>query len=461
MAASEVGMLSLDELAERVESDTLDTVLVAFPDLYGRLVGKRLDARFFLEKVATSGTHACNYLLTVDMEMEPVSGYRFANWDQGYGDFLLVPDLSSLRVASWLERSAVVICDVVDENSGNLVSVAPRSLLRRQAERAAAMGYQALAGSELEYYVLDTSYQDAQRRGYLGLAASGDYIEDYQFLPGTREESLHGEARRQLKRSGIPVEGTKGEWGLGQHEINVRYTDILAMADRHALLKMCYKDLAGKLGKSVTFMAKYAEEQAGSSCHLHLSLWNEDGANAFHGDQAMGSARCSEAFGWFLGGWISRVPDFMPFYAPTVNAYKRFRAGSWAPTRLAWSVDNRTASFRVVGYEKSLRIECRLAGADVNPYLLMAASLASGLDGIAQRMEPPPLFEGDAYAAEDVASLPSNLSQAVEQFENSMFVRETLGDEVVEHYAHFYRTEEAAFQQSVTDWERRRYFERI
>jgi glutamine synthetase len=458
--ANVIGMLTLDELAAHVRKSEIDTVLVVFTDLYGRFMGKRYDADFFLEAAAKHGAHGCNYLLTVDMEMEPVPGYKYANWEKGYGDFHLVPDLETLRVASWLDKTAMIICDVEDENSHRLAAVAPRSILRRQIERATGLGYTAMAGSELEYYIFEDSYKIANSKGYAGLAPMGWYLEDYHALQGTREEIFTAEARRHLKRSGVPVETSKGEWGLGQHEINIRYADVLTMADRHVVFKQCLKEIADRLGLSVTFMAKYAHDQAGSSCHLHLSLWHED-QNAFAGEIQSGPVRGSEVFRWFLGGWIAHAPEFMAFYASNVNSYKRFRAASWAPTRLAWSYDNRTAGFRVVGKEKSLRIECRIPGADCNPYLAYAAALASGLDGIENKIEPPDIFEGDVYAAQEVPHVPHSLREATDIFSNSAFVKKTLGEEVVEHYTHFFRVEQQAFDNVITDWERKRYFERI
>jgi len=454
------GMLSLEQLQQLVSSEAIETVLVVFTDHYGRFMGKRFDGDYFLEEVASHGTHGCDYLLTTDMEMEPVPGYRFASWEKGYGDFHLVPDLSTLRVANWLDKTAMVLCDVEDERAHELVPVAPRSILHRQVERAAEMGYEAMAGSELEYFVFLDSYRQAAGKGYNRLEPVGWYIEDYHVLQGTREEVLHAVVRRHLKRSGVPVEGSKGEWGLGQHEMNVRYADVLTMADRHCVFKQCMKEVADQLGLSVTFMAKYAADGAGSSCHLHLSLW-QDGYNTFPGDNVVGPVHCSYAFRWFLGGWIAHVPELMVFYAPAINSYKRYQAGSWAPTRLAWSFDNRTAGFRVVGGGASLRIECRIPGADCNPYLAYAAALASGLDGIANQIEPPPIFEGDVYAAQEVPHVPRTLREATDLFERSEFVRQALGTAVVEHYGHFYRTEQEAYDRAVTDWERKRYFERV
>lgn len=454
------GMLTVDELAQQVESGAIDTVVVAFTDLYGRFMGKRFDAEFFVEDIHTQGTHGCDYLLTVDMEMEPVPGYDYANWELGYGDFHLVPDLSTLRVASWLERSALVICDVEDEKSHNLVPYAPRSLLRRQIERADAQGFGTKAASELEYFLFTDSYKAAAAQGYRTLDPAGWYIEDYHILQGTREEAFNGAVRRHLKASGIPIENSKGEWGLGQHELNVRYADVLTMADRHAIYKQCLKEVAEQLGVSVTFMAKYAADQAGSSSHVHLSLWQGE-QNAFAGNEHFGPVQCSATFRWFLGGWLHHLPELMVFYAPTINSYKRYQTGSWAPTRIAWSHDNRTAGFRVVGHDRSLRIESRVPGADCNPYLIYAAALASGLDGIANQIEPPPVFTGDIYAAQHLPHVPKTLRHATDLFANSDFAKRAFGADVVEHYTHFFEVEQAAFDKAVTDWERKRYFERI
>lgn len=452
--------MKIDELARAVQAGEIETVLVAFTDHYGRLLGKRFDAEMFLEQVAREGAHACDYLLTVDMEMEPVPGYRFANWELGYGDFHLVPDLATLRPATWLEKSALALCDVKDEKSHELVPVAPRSILRHQIARLHEAGYAAFAATELEHYLYRTSYREAALNGYRGLEAAGWYLEDYHMLQGARSESFHAAARRHLKRSGVPVENSKGEWGKGQHELNIRYAAALEMADRHVVFKQCLKELAEAMGMSVTFMAKPSADGAGSSCHIHLSLWR-DRKNAFPGDKEMGRARVSDPFRWFLGGWIAHVPDVMPFYAPTINSYKRFVDASWAPTRLAWSYDNRTAGFRVVGEGQSLRIECRIPGADANPYLALAAALASGLDGIEKRIEPPECFVGDVYAARQLPRVPYTLAQANESFAKSEFAKRAFGEDVVEHYAHFFGSEVRAFDSAVTDWERSRYFERI
>ena len=436
--------MTLEQLKKLVKQGEVETVVAGFTDHYGRLIGKRFDAEMFVDEVAEAGGHACDYLLTVDMEMDPVPGYKFANWELGYGDFHMAPDLATLRRASWLEKSALVLCDVKGLKDHELVSVAPRSIMRRQIEAAQKMKLTAFAATELEHYLFRTSYRDLEPAGW--------YLEDYHILQGTRTESFHAAARRHLKLSGVPVETSKGEWGKGQHELNVRYAEALDMADRHVIFKQCLKEIAELSGLSLTFMAKPDAAQAGSSCHIHFSL-RKDGKNAFRKD--------GDVFRWFLGGWIRHVPEVMVFYAPTINSYKRYVDASWAPTRLAWSYDNRTAGFRVVGDGPGMRIECRIAGADANPYLALAASLASGLDGIRNRIEPPKAFVGDAYGARNLQRVPYTLAQAVESFSKSRFAKEAFGADVVEHYAHFFRTEVAAYDKAVTDWERQRYFERI
>jgi glutamine synthetase len=446
------GMLTLEQLKGMVKKGEIETVLAGFTDHYGRLMGKRFDAEMFVDEVAEGGGHACDYLLTVDMEMEPVPGYKFANWELGYGDVHMVADMDTLRVATWLDKTAFVLCDVKSEKTHDYVAVAPRSILRRQVEAAKKVGYTGYAATELEHYLFTNSFRQAAQLDYRNLEPAGWYLEDYHILQGTRTEGFHSAARRHLKNSGVPVETSKGEWGKGQHELNIRYAEVLDMADRHAVFKQALKEIAESMGMSVTFMAKFAADGAGSSCHIHFSLWR-DKKNAFAGQ--------SDTFKHFLGGWIAHVPDVMVFYAPTVNSYKRYVDGSWAPTRMAWSMDNRTAGFRVVGNDQSLRIECRIPGADCNPYLALAASLASGLNGVKNKIKPPEVFVGDIYQARNLPRVPYTLSQALEVFEKSAFVKKAFGDEVVEHYSHFYRTEAAAYDKAVTDWERRRYFERI
>ena len=454
------GKLSLQKLKEQVAAETIETVIVAFTDHYGRLVGKRFDAGFFLESAVKDGTHSCDYLLTTDMEMEPVAGYEFANWELGYGDFHLVPDLNTLRVADWLDKTALILCDVKNGKTHEYINVAPRSILRKQLEEINKMGYGCFAASELEYYLFENNYREAHEKHFHDLKPVGWYLEDYHIMQGTRTEHFTAAARRHLKKSGVPVENSKGEWGLGQHELNIRYAETMEMADRHIVYKQCLKELADSMGLSVTFMAKYHEDRAGSSCHIHISLWKGN-KNAFVGNKSFGPVKGSDIFKYFLGGWIKNTADVMPFYAPTVNSYKRYVDASWAPTRLAWSYDNRTAGFRVVGKGNSLRIECRIPGADCNPYLAFAASLACGINGIKNKIEPPEIFNGDIYSAKNLPHVPRSLAEATELFSKSKFAKKTFGKKTVEHYAHHFRTEQNAYNMAVTDWERKRYFERI
>ena len=322
------------------------------------------------------------------------------------------------------------------------------------------MGYSAQAASELEYFIFEDGYRAAAEAGYANLRPVGWYIEDYHLLQGTREEPYNGAVRRHLARSGIPVETSKGEWGRGQHEMNIRYAEVLEMADRHVLMKQCMKETADALGLSITFMAKPHADEAGSSCHIHVSLWRGD-TNAFPGEVATGPLEVSDEFRWFLGGWMDKVAELIVLFAPTINSYKRFQDESWAPTRIAWSSDNRTAGFRIVGSGPSLRIECRIPGADVNPYLAYAAMLAAGLDGIENQIEPPEIFEGDVYAAGELPAVPATLRDGVALFAKSEFAMKALGADVHEHYRHFFEVELAAYDNAVTDWERQRYFERI
>jgi glutamine synthetase len=454
---NENGRIDLKELKHRVESGAIDTVLVVFPDMYGRLVGKRIVARFFLEQ---SEIHACDYLLACDMDMDPVPGYQFTSWAKGYGDFRPVPDFDTMRVASWLDRTALVLCDVYEEESDALVPFAPRGILRKQLARAAELGYTAMGASELELYVFKDSYEDVAKKSFVNLEPIGRLIEDYHIFQSTKEEFLIGAIRRHLEASGIPVESSKGEWGPGQQEIGLRYADLLEMADRHALYKHAAKEIAWQHGHAVTFMAKWDERYAGSSCHIHMSLWDKDAKTPlFKGDDRLGPIQCSPLFRWFLGGWMAHIRELFPFYAPYPSSYKRYVPGSFAPTGIAWSYDNRTAGFRIVGHGSSLRIECRTAGADANPYLAFAATLAAGLDGIANKTEPPPAFEGDVYGALDLPQVPHFLPEAIAALDKSTFAREAFGADVIEHYLHFFRTEQRKFDAVVTDWERRRYFE--
>ncbi len=454
------GLLTEAELRDQVGAGQVDTVLVVFPDLYGRLVGKRYDAGFFCAQVLAHGMHACDYLLACDMEMDPVPGYRFTSWEKGYGDVRCVPDLATLRRAAWLERTALVLCDVRSEPGDAPVSVAPRTILRRQIERAAAAGYMPMGASELEFFVLRETFESAHAKGFDKLATAGWYIEDYHTLQGFKVEPLVGAIRRLVAASGVPVESSKGEWGPGQHELNLQYTGLLEMADRHVIYKQAAKEIAIQQGLALTFMAKLDEQLAGSSMHLHSSLWADGGARAAFDAPAARPGELPDLCRWWLGGLMHHARACALLFAPYVNSYKRFRAGSFAPTAIAWAYDNRTAGFRIVGHGPSLRVECRIPGADANPYLAFAATLAAGLDGLAQRLEPPPRFDGDAYASRDLPRVPATLPEAIAEFEASALFRDAFGAEVVEHLVHFARTEQRKFDETVTTWERRRYLER-
>ena len=451
--------MELEQLRREVSDGTIDSVVVGFTDHYGRTMGKRFDADFFLDRCVDDGAHVCDYLFTVDMEMEPVEGFAYSNWATGYGDVHLVPDMATLRRAGWTDGTAFVLCDVIDNATHDPVAVAPRSILRRQLDQLGEAGFTAAAASELEFFLFRDSYRSAHRKGYRDLESAGWYVEDYHLLQASRVEDYVGAARRALRDSEVPVENSKGEAAIGQHELNIRHADALTMADRHVVMKQAMKELADAQGVSVTFMAKPDAAQPGSSCHIHLSLW-EGEENAFVGESA---TRHSDVFRWFLGGWMHHAADLMVCYAPTINSYKRYQRQSWAPTRIAWSTDNRTAGFRIVGTGPGLRIENRIPGADVNPYLAYAAAIASGLDGIRNRIEPPPELRGDVYTAEvaDSPSVPRTLHEAQARFVGSEAARRLLGDVVVDHYGHHLAQEIAAADAAVTDWEMRRYFERI
>lgn len=460
MAPKIRGLLSVDALKQQVESEEIETVLTVFPDLYGRLIGKRITGEYFVHDVLDHAVHACDYLLACDMEMDPVPGYAFTSWATGYGDFRMVPDLTTLRSASWLEKTAIVICDILNEEEDIPVEIAPRSLLKQQVAAAKAMGYTAMGASELELYLFADSYEAARRKGYQNLEPIGSYIEDYHIFQGTKEEFVIGAIRKHLDRSGIPVEFSKGEWGPGQQEINLRYTDFLEMCDRHVLYKHLAKEIAWQNDVALTFMAKWDERYAGSSMHLHASLWDESGKPLFPGSEPFGPVQSSPLFRWFLGGWMKHIREIFAFYAPYPSSYKRYVAGSFAPTGIAWSYDNRTAGFRVLGHGAGLRLECRAPGADANPYLAFAVTLAAGLDGIRNQIEPPAMFTGDVYTAQDLPQVPHSLNESIDALEQSDWARSTFGDSVINHYLHFFRTEQRKFDEVVTSWERARYFER-
>jgi len=442
-------LLTIDELRSEVEQGGIDTVVTAFTDMQGRLLGKREQAEFFLEQSAEHGIEGCNYLMALDMEMDPQAGYAMASWEQGYGDFVLTPDLETLRKVPWLEGTALVLCDV-GLGDGTPLSVSPRQVLRAQVERARAAGFEPMVGSELEFYLLKESYEEAHAKHYRDLTPSVPYILDYHILATTFDEPLIRQIRNAMQAAGIKVESSKGEAWPGQQEINFRYADALTMADNHTIYKNGSKEIAHQNGCSITFMAKPDHTWIGSSCHIHSSLW-ADGENAFAGE--------SETFKRYLAGQIACARELALFLAPTINSYKRYAAGSWAPTTLAWGHDNRTCGFRIVGHGSALRTESRIPGGDVNPYLAFAALIASGLYGIENELELPPPLEGNAYES-DAERFPGALREAIEALEHGTMARGALGDEGVEHYLNYGRVEQRLFDQVVTGWERERLYER-
>jgi glutamine synthetase len=455
------GMLDAKELEREIANDAIDTVLVVFPDYQGRLIGKRVTGHFFRDHVLGDGIEACNYLLAVDVDMTVLSGFEFANWDKGYGDFVCRPDLSTLRVVPWLEKTALVMCDLFDEHAETPIDVAPRQILRHQIERAAALGYTVNCGSELEFFLFRDSYEEAQAKGYADLTYHGPYVEDYHILQTTRDEYVVGAIRRGIDAAGIPVEFSKGEAGRGQHEINLAYSDALTMADRHAIYKNGAKEMAGQLGRAITFMAKYDMAECGSSCHIHSSVWTADGSEPLMYEEGAPDHMSSVFRGW-LGGLLAHSGELSYLFAPTVNSYKRYQLESWAPTALAWGRDNRTCGFRVVGHSgPSYRVESRVPGADCNPYLAFAATIAAGLAGIAEGAEPGPVHSGNAYAATDLARVPHSIVDAIAALETSAVAKDAFGEPVHDHLLNMARQEWAAFGSVVTDWERRRCFEQF
>jgi glutamine synthetase len=457
----EQGKITAKELEELADSGEVDTVLCMFTDLQGRFMGKRILPHFFLEEVlGDEGLHACLYLLAIDMEMEPLPGYRYASWETGYGDFKMVPDMSTLRLVPWIEKTAMVICDIHDEETNEPVEVAPRTILKRQIERAAQAGYVVKAGSELEFYLFKDSYEDAAKKRYQDLEPSSTYIMDYHMLQTTKDEWIIRQIRNGMAGAGIPVEFSKGEFGKGQHEINITYRNVMETADNHAYYKHGTKEIAALNGAAITFMAKWTMAEAGSSCHLHSSVWNADGSKSLMWDDDA-PHHMSETFNHYLGGLMNTAREMSWMFAPFVNSYKRYQLGSWAPTAIVWSHDNRTCGFRVVGEHTGNRIECRIPGADANPYLAFAATIAGGLHGLKNRIDAPDMFSGNAYEAKGVPRVPTALHEAIAEFEKSEVAREAFGDFVFEHLLNTARQEQIIFDnQVVTNWEVERYFER-
>lgn len=444
--------MTLDELRAEVEAGRIDTVLLCLTDMQGRLQGKRMHARFFVDEVVEHGAEACNYLLAVDVEMNTVDGYEMSSWTKGYGDFVMAPDLSTLMVVPWLEATALCLVDLQWQDGRDVVA-SPRQVLRGQLARLAERGWTANAGSELEFIVFENSYEDAWDRRYAGLTPANRYNVDYSILGTTRVEPLIRAIRNAMTGAGMRVEDSKGECNFGQHEINFHYADALTTCDRHVVFKNGAKEIAAQHGSSITFMAKW-DEREGNSCHLHLSLAEaEGGKNVFADDDAL--------FSSFLAGAIAGLRELTLLLAPNINSYKRYAAGSFAPTAVAWGEDNRTCAFRVVGHGPGKRFECRVPGGDVNPYLALAGLIAAGLDGVEQGLELPAPCVGNAYAAEDVEHVPTTLREARDRFAESAIARAAFGEEVVRHYVNMADVELAAYDAVVTDWERVRGFERL
>jgi glutamine synthetase len=442
--------VNLDELRSAVEHGSVDTVVLAIPDMQGRLQGKRLTARHFLDEVLPHGAEGCNYLLATDVEMTPVYGYAIASWDLGYGDFVMRPDLGTLRMLPWLEGTALCLADVEWDNRSPVLE-SPRGILRRQLERLAERGWSAAVGTELEFLIFKDSYEEAWERGYRDLRPAHPYNTDYSLHATAHIEPLIRKIRNSMAGAGMRVENSKGECNLGQHEINFRYTDALAMADEHVIYKSGAKEIASIEGVAISFMAKFNERE-GNSCHIHLSLAREDGSNLFAADE--------DTFRRFLAGQLDCLRELSLLYAPNVNSYKRFVPGAFAPTAVAWGRDNRTCSLRVVGHGQALRLENRLPGADVNPYLAIAAMIASGLHGIERGLELEPAFDGNAYVSQK-ARVPATLRDAQELFAQSGVAREAFGEAVVSHYVNAAEVELNAFEAAITDWEKYRGFERL
>jgi glutamine synthetase len=451
---------SREELFTLIEQGSIDSVIMGFVDRYGRLVGKRASGRFFVDHVADHGTENCDYLLTCNIENEPTSGFRFSSFDKGYGDMVARADWSTVRVLPWVPRTALVMCDLFSSETGQFVEVAPRTILRRQVEAAASLGFRPMLGSEIEFYLYHDGYEEAHARGYTGLRTHSSFAEDYNILQTTRDEPVIGAIRRALEGAGVPVEFSKGEAGRGQHEINLSYSTAIEMADRNHIYKNAAKEIAAAHGRSVTFMAKPSMSDVGSSCHVHASLWSLDGSTPLFADHD-GEHGVSRLFRHFVAGQISTAREFSLLWGPTVNSYRRFQPGSWAPTGVGWGVDNRTVGFRKVGHGASTRVENRIPGADAVSYLVFAGTIAGGLHGIRNELELAPAFEGNGYEDPDVARIPWNLRDAIDLWRDSRVARECFGDEVHHWILRSAEAEWEDFNGAVTDWELRRYFERI
>jgi glutamine synthetase len=455
------GRISLEDLRRLAGTGEIDTVVCAMPDLWGRLVGKRLAPQSFLSTaLGDEGLHASLYLFVVDMDMDPRPGYAMTSWEDGFRDCRMVPDLSTLRVIRWLPRTAMVICDPVHEETGEPVEVAPRVILKRQLERYRVAGMRLKCATEVEFYLYADDYRSAWERRYRELNPLSYYRSDYHILQGSKDEPFMRRVRDVMNAADVEVEFSKSEWGLGQQEVNLRYADALEMADRHALYKTGVKEMSAAAGMAASFMAKPKIDDIGSSCHVHLSVWDEDGERSLV--PGSGPGGLSDSFAHFVAGQVKHGPELAVMLAPNINSYKRFQLNQFAGVNFAWGLDNRTCGLRVVGHGRSMRVEHRLPGADANPYLAIAALAAAGLAGIEAEAECPPPLAANAADHHECPQMPRTLSDALARFENSTFMRAAVGDDVCEHLANFFRQELDAFNhETVTDWELVRYFERV
>ena len=454
------GRLDLKQLEQLIKKGEVDTVLAVFPDTFGRLMGKRVVGSYFLDHVVDDGVHACIYLFTVDMEMEPLPGFKLTSWARGYGDMQMVPDPATIRLIPWLPKTALMFCDVYTEE-GEPIEEAPRWILKRQIARAASQGYVVKTAAELELYCFKESFEAARAKRHHDLTPVSGYLEDYHILQTSKEEPLIRAIRNGMEGADVPVETSKGEWGRGQEEINLRYAEALEMADRTVLYKHGAKEIAHLQGCAVTFMAKYDRAAAGSSFHLHSSLWDKAGRKPLFAATGRSARTGTPLFGQWLAGQMAMARELAYFYAPSVNSYKRYQAGSFAPTRIAVGWDNRTCGFRLCGEGGGFRVENRIPGADANPYLAFAATIAAGLHGVTSRLKAPKLYEGNAYEDATLPQVPKTMREAIAELERSKVARAAFGDRVVDHYLHTARLEQQAFNQVVTDWELGRNFVRI
>ncbi|WP_341367544.1 glutamine synthetase family protein [Yoonia sp. BS5-3] len=451
------GLLTFDDLKARVAEGSIDTVLTVFPDMQGRLMGKRFHAVNFVE-TSFKETHCCNYLLATDLEMATPDGYASSSWEKGYGDYIMAPDLATIRELPWLEGTAMVLCDILDHHTHEPVPHAPRQVLKRQVDRLKALGFDAMMATELEFFLFEKSFDDIRRSGFRDLTPISGYNEDYAILQTTKEEGVMRPIRNHLFAAGLPIENSKGEAETGQEELNIRYAAAIDCADHHTIAKNAIKEIAWQQGHAATFLPKWHHDKVGSSSHVHQSLWVDGNPAFFDPDADLGMSTLMKHY---MAGLIAYSPDYTFFLAPYVNSYKRFAKGTFAPTKTVWSVDNRTAGFRLCGDgTKGVRVECRIGGSDLNPYLAQAAMLAAGIKGIEDKMELAPPTRGDVYEDAKAQDIPQTLRAATETLRNSAFLRAAMGDDVIDHYTRCAEWEQEEFDRVVTDWEIARGFER-